>query len=301
VIGTDRWRSEAPCVRQGGPHGQTESGGITVICWSPCAQAAVLPDRALCLPTFSHCMIVNQTSLSLSPSLALSLSRISLFQLPPSALSQAIITGKVERREGGVEARCLCQCPPFGLSQSIVVEVERRKGGVEAQFLRQRPPSAFLDVIPFQMQFNQGCRQEACWPPPGSCPPHAAVLEAQQSYLAPRVQLLKSFKILRFPELISVPHTHNRICLFLDVRRSAIWTIFVSKFWRSAIWTIFRILWILPVAEEQSQTRVKAAALRINLNVEGCGIVAAPVHAPSRAPLLLPLLLSHNLPLPRVH
>ena len=25
----------------------------------------------------------------------------------------------------------------------------------------------------------------------------------------------------------------------------------------------------------------KAAALRINLNVEGCGIVAAPVHAPS--------------------
>ena len=32
----------------------------------------------------------------------------------------------------------------------------------------------------------------------------------------------------------------------------------------------------------------KAAALRINLNVEGSGIVAAPVHAPSRDPLLLP-------------
>ena len=45
----------------------------------------------------------------------------------------------------------------------------------------------------------------------------------------------------------------------------------------------------------------KAAALRINLNVEGRVTVAAPVHAPSRAPLLLPLLLSHNLPLPRVH
>ena len=45
----------------------------------------------------------------------------------------------------------------------------------------------------------------------------------------------------------------------------------------------------------------KAAALRINLNVEGCGIVAAPVHAPSRAPLLLPLLFSHNLRHPRVH
>jgi hypothetical protein len=45
----------------------------------------------------------------------------------------------------------------------------------------------------------------------------------------------------------------------------------------------------------------KAGALRINLNVEGCDIVAAPVHAPSRAPLLLPLLRSHNVPLPRVH
>ena len=28
-------------------------------------------------------------------------------------------------------------------------------------------------------------------------------------------------------------------------------------------------------------TAAKAAALRINLNVEGCGILAAPVHAPS--------------------
>ncbi len=45
--------------------------------------------------------------------------------------------------------------------------------------------------------------------------------------------------------------------------------------------------------------KAKAVALRINLDVEGCGIVAAPVHAPSSAPLLLPLLLSHNLP--RVH
>jgi hypothetical protein len=42
---------------------------------------------------------------------------------------------------------------------------------------------------------------------------------------------------------------------------------------------------LLPVAQEQSRTRGnQAAALRINLNVEGCGIVAAPVHAPSRAP-----------------
>ena len=45
----------------------------------------------------------------------------------------------------------------------------------------------------------------------------------------------------------------------------------------------------------------KAAALRININVHGCSIVAAPMHAPSRTSLLLPLLLSHNLTLPRVH
>jgi hypothetical protein len=47
-------------------------------------------------------------------------------------------------------------------------------------------------------------------------------------------------------------------------------------------------------------TAAKAAALRINLNTQGCGTLAAPVHAP-RAPLLLPLLLSHNIPFPRVH
>ncbi len=45
----------------------------------------------------------------------------------------------------------------------------------------------------------------------------------------------------------------------------------------------------------------KASALRINLNIQACSIVAPPLHAPSRAPLLLPLLLSHNIPLPRVH
>ena len=45
----------------------------------------------------------------------------------------------------------------------------------------------------------------------------------------------------------------------------------------------------------------KAAAMRVNLNVQGCVIVAPPMHAPSRTPRLLPLLLSHNLPTPRVH
>jgi hypothetical protein len=42
-------------------------------------------------------------------------------------------------------------------------------------------------------------------------------------------------------------------------------------------------------------------SLLINLNVQGCGIVATPMHAPSRTPLLLPLLLSHNPTIPSVH
>ena len=45
----------------------------------------------------------------------------------------------------------------------------------------------------------------------------------------------------------------------------------------------------------------KASALRINLNIQGCSVVAPSPHAPYHAPLLLPLLLSHNIPLPRVH
>jgi hypothetical protein len=52
------------------------------------------------------------------------------------------------------------------------------------------------------------------------------------------------------------------------------------------------------------QAAAKATALRINLNVEGCGIEAASVHAPSRAPLLRPLrAFFHTIPggFPRVH
>ena len=44
----------------------------------------------------------------------------------------------------------------------------------------------------------------------------------------------------------------------------------------------------------------KAAALRINLNIDGCGVVASPVHAPSRALHLFPILLLHNIPFLRV-
>ena len=45
----------------------------------------------------------------------------------------------------------------------------------------------------------------------------------------------------------------------------------------------------------------KTAAMRINLNIDGCGVVAHPVHSSLRAPLrvLLANLLAHNFPLPR--
>jgi hypothetical protein len=42
----------------------------------PVRPGAASPDKALCLPTFSHFVIVNKTSLPLSLSLSLSLSTI---------------------------------------------------------------------------------------------------------------------------------------------------------------------------------------------------------------------------------
>ena len=50
----------------GGPHGQTESGvGHSPSMLEPVRPEAMSPDRALCLPTLSHFVIVNKTSLSL--------------------------------------------------------------------------------------------------------------------------------------------------------------------------------------------------------------------------------------------
>jgi hypothetical protein len=67
VIGTDRWRSEPPCVRKvratwpNGEWGYSTRRHML----EPVRPEAVLPDRALCLPTFSHFLIVNKL-LSLS-------------------------------------------------------------------------------------------------------------------------------------------------------------------------------------------------------------------------------------------
>ena len=64
----------------------------------------------------------------------------------------------------------------------------------------------------------------------------------------------------------------------------------------------FQARGILPVAEEQSRNRGnQSSGVEDQPQWPGLFLVATPVHAPSRAPLLLPLLLSHNLPLLRVH
>ena len=62
------WAPLHPPRRATWPNG--EWGYITRCHWlGPERQEAVSPDRALCLPTLSHFLIVNKTSLCLSPSL----------------------------------------------------------------------------------------------------------------------------------------------------------------------------------------------------------------------------------------
>jgi hypothetical protein len=83
VIGTDRWRSEPPCVYPPAKAGHTAKQRVGVeyspSMLEPVRPGAVSPDRALCLPTLSHFLIVNKWNFSLSLSLSLS-----LFFLPSS-------------------------------------------------------------------------------------------------------------------------------------------------------------------------------------------------------------------------
>ena len=94
------------------------------------------------------------------------------------------------------------------------------------------------------------------------------------------------------PRRTALPSPHNSDKLCFQVRRAAFYQ-----------------------GLERSRTGCgQAAALRINLNIDGCGVVAPPVHFPSlrRDPLLLPGLptllasdttspFSHSIPFPCVH
>ena len=70
MIVTERWMFKPPCARMRAtwPNGGWGCIVLAVICWAPSAQGALLPDRALYLPTFSHFLIVNKTSLPPPPS-----------------------------------------------------------------------------------------------------------------------------------------------------------------------------------------------------------------------------------------
>ncbi len=72
MIGTDRWSSEPPCVRQA-CHMAKRSVGLecSTSTLEPVRPGAVSPDRALCSMTFSHFLIINK---NLSFSLTLTLS-----------------------------------------------------------------------------------------------------------------------------------------------------------------------------------------------------------------------------------
>jgi hypothetical protein len=62
-----------------------------------------------------------------------------------------------------------------------------------------------------------------------------------------------------------------------------------------------RAVFYMGLKSKVGLVAAKSSALRINLNIQGCSVAAPSLHAPSHAPLFLPLLLSHNIPLPRVH
>ena len=65
--------------------------------------------------------------------------------------------------------------------------------------------------------------------------------------------------------------------------------------------TFKRAAFYMGLKSKVGLVAAKASALRINLNIQGCSVVAPSPHAPSHAPLLLPVLLSHNIPLPNSH
>ena len=61
----------------------------------PVRAEAVLPDRALCLPTFSHLLMVNKTALSRS--LARSLALVATYKLLESFVSNKLSLSLVQR------------------------------------------------------------------------------------------------------------------------------------------------------------------------------------------------------------
>ena len=82
MIWTDLWRSEPPCVYPPDKAGHMAKRRVGVeyspSMLEPVRPGAVSPERAMCLPTFSHFVMVNKASLSDSLSFLL----LCLFSVP---------------------------------------------------------------------------------------------------------------------------------------------------------------------------------------------------------------------------
>jgi hypothetical protein len=117
----------------------------------------------------------------------------------------------------------------------------------------------------------------------------------------PRPRAYRIQPYTHFPASIQV-----RYCRYSRLHRSELPKSFVLQIFglgppSDKAFRFKRAAFYMSLKSKVGLVAAKASALRINLNIQGCSIVAPPLHAPSRAPLLLPLLLSHNIPLPRVH
>ena len=63
-----------------------------------------------------------------------------------------------------------------------------------------------------------------------------------------------------------------------------------------------RAVFYMGLKSKVGLVAAKSSALRINLNIQGCSVVATSLLAPSHAPFFSPSFFHwHNIPLPRVH
>ena len=147
---------------------------------------------ALCLPTFSHFLIVNETSLSLSLSLHRSLSlclSLSLF------LSLSLRERQTERKREEKERKtCVCVPPQAGKSARLLLLV-RWLSATNKPTNMQECTAAFLSFL-YQHSIGLAWCQYILVPCPYSPPP-------------PCVRFLVARSIRPSPLLLSSPSPHS--------------------------------------------------------------------------------------------
>ena len=106
--------------------------------------------------------------------------------------------------------------------------------------------------------------------------------DGQTSPHRPRLVVSRSTCPPLFP-----PHPREQLCIGTAV---------INTHGTAVINTLTHTAFYMGLKSKVELVAAKSSALRINLNIRGCSVVAPSPHAPSNAPLLLPLLLSHNIP-----